>query len=181
MNDNFNVMQRIYAVIPAAPLDRNPKRCPSVVPTAKNSETISFLSVDSGIVAPLWPPIKGKSLRESWVPPRARNLETIVQVLSDRIALAIFRGLVSGSYSGKFTAAGDYGWKVRITGWLQEAFSKSSLQVHVFYFISGIRWYFTKPYVRKCYISKSDCILKPSFRLDYMLSSVIWCKRMYSP
>ncbi len=53
MEEDIGSATTAQVVKPAATLDRTPKRCTQVVPTAKNSETIYFLSVASGSVAPL--------------------------------------------------------------------------------------------------------------------------------
>ncbi len=135
------VEHKISAETPSATPDRNPMRCPSVVPTAKNSETILSLSVAPGIVAPLRPPIKGKSLRDSWVPPRARNLKTIVVVLLNRILYTKLRE-TSESFQGTYAVAGNLCEESSDYRGLSGSFPKRSLPVRVFFLIWKIRWYF---------------------------------------
>ena len=49
----------------------------NVLPTAKNSRTVSFLRLIHSIVALLLRTIKGKSLRDGLVLPQALNLRTV--------------------------------------------------------------------------------------------------------
>ncbi len=122
-----------------ATLDRNPKRRMSVVPTAKNSETIIFIAVVLRIVAPLWTPIKGKSLRDSWGP-LARNLGTIIRDLPSRTLYTVIRKDCAGNFTGMSTDASDSGGESSDYMELQEVFPKSSRRARVVFYIWEISW-----------------------------------------